>query len=165
MKTGAELSSCRRYRYALWRTWDEEKGRILFIGLNPSTADETVDDPTIRRCISYARQWGYGGIVIGNLFAYRSPHPRNLRQCADPVGPQNDRWLRKLRRQADLVVAMWGNGGAYRGRAGEVLPWFPKLMCLRLTGQGQPHHTRGLPDGLIPIPYPGAGCAIAGGKK
>lgn len=75
MKTGANLSECRRYRFSLWRIWDEALPYALFIGLNPSTADETANDPTITRCINFAKDWGYGGIYMANLFAYRATDP------------------------------------------------------------------------------------------
>jgi len=153
MKTYAELSYCRNYRYALWRTWDDEKGKAMFIGLNPSTANEIEDDRTIKRCISYAKQWGYGGIIMGNLFAYRTPSPAKMMMSNDPVGPENDTWLKRLSEEADIVVAMWGNSGSFLNRSNEVVKMFPSLMCLRITNAGQPHHTRGLPDGIKPIPY------------
>ena len=149
----AELSNCRKYRYALWRTWNDKKGKVLFIGLNPSTADETIDDTTITRCIRYATQWGYGGVIMGNLFAYRTPSPEEMKREKDPVGPDNDSWLKKLKEEADIVVAIWGNAGCHLGRSDKVAEMFPKMMCLRLTAKGQPHHTRGLPNGLQPIPY------------
>ena len=153
MKTRAELSSCRKYRYALWRAWDEGKDKVMFIGLNPSTADKVEDDRTIKRCISYAKQWGYGGIIMGNLFAYRTPSPDKMMQSKDPVGPENNTWLKRLSEQADIVVAMWGNSGGFLNRSREVTKMFPNLLCLRITGAGQPHHTRGLPNGIKPIPY------------
>lgn len=153
METHAELSNCRKYRYALWRTWDKSKEKVMFIGLNPATADEVEDDRTIRRCVNYAKQWGYGGIIMANLFAFRTQSPAEMMASTDPVGPENDRWLRDLASQAPLIVAMWGNLGKYRNRAFEVAKMFPELKCLRITGAGQPHHTRGLPNGLHPLPY------------
>lgn len=153
MKTDAILSSCRLYRYALWRTWDESKDKVMFIGLNPSTADETGDDRTISRCISYAKQWGYGGIIMGNLFAFRTPSPAEMISAEDPIGEKNDYWLKRLANNAALVVGMWGNSGAFLGRFEKVSAMFPNLHCLRLTKAGQPHHTRGLPDGIKAVPY------------
>lgn len=153
METGAVLSKCRQYRYALWRTWDPDKGKVMFIGLNPSYADEVENDMTITRCISYAKQWGYGGIIMGNLFAFRSPNPAEMRKSLNPVGPENDRWLEELAGQATDVVAIWGNSGTFQNRAVAVRKMFPELQCLRITGVGQPHHTRGLPNGLAPVPY------------
>ena len=153
METHAELSNCRKYRYALWRTWDKSKDKVMFIGLNPSTADEVEDDRTISRCISYAKQWSYGGIIMANLFAFRTSSPAEMMASSDPVGPENDRWLRTLASEAPMIVAMWGNSGTFRNRALEVTKIFPELKCLRVTGAGQPHHTRGLPNGLLPVPY------------
>lgn len=154
MQKGASLSECGKYRYALWRVWDENRGKVLFIGLNPSTADGSLDDTTIRRCMSYARQWGYGGILMGNLFAFRSTHPERLAGAVDPVGPENDAWLTRMAEQADLAVAMWGNGGCLWNRSTVVEEMIPDLYCLRVTGKGEPHHTRGLPDGIRPVPFP-----------
>ena len=81
---------------------------IAFIGLNPSTADEINDDPTIRRCIGFARRWGFGGMYMLNVFAYRSTNPRELRAATDPVGPRNDAALLTTSRRCDMVVACWG---------------------------------------------------------
>lgn len=153
MQRNAKFSACRRYRYALWRSWEPAGPKVLFIGLNPSTADETKDDATIRRCIAYAKQWGYGGMIMGNLFAYRSTDPAQLKSAEDPIGPDNDVWLRKLTKQAQSVVAMWGNHGCFLGRHQKVLAELPNPMCFKLTKRGQPHHTRGLPNGVRPVPY------------
>ena len=89
----AVFSPCRTYRYALSRVWAADKPYALFIGLNPSTADETLDDPTIRRCIDFAKRWGYGGLVMANLFAYRATNPSEMKAATDPVGVANDEWL------------------------------------------------------------------------
>lgn len=86
MKSEAILSVDRKYRYVLTRTWDETLPNIMFVGLNPSTADETTDDPTIRRCINFAKSWGYGGLYMVNLFAYRSTNPNNIRIVDNPIG-------------------------------------------------------------------------------
>lgn len=155
MNKDAVLSKCRSYRYALWRTWDESKPKVLFIGLNPSTADESTDDQTVRRCIGFAKQWGYGGIVMGNLFAFRSPSPSVMMAAAEPIGPENDTWLRRLQQEAKLTVAVWGNAGSHRNRYTEVMSLFPNLTCLRITKQGQPGHILYLPSDLKPFPYKG----------
>jgi len=91
--SGAVFSPCDRYRYVLWRTWKPHIPSVVFIGLNPSTADAQRNDPTIRRCIGFAQTWGYGGIIIANLFSYRATQPNTLRQVSDPVGPDTDQWL------------------------------------------------------------------------
>lgn len=95
------FSEDRAFRYTLWREWDVDSltgcaddlphGHQFaqFIGLNPSTADETRDDPTIRRCIGFAKLWGYGALCMTNLFAFRATKPRDMRQAADPIGPEN----------------------------------------------------------------------------
>lgn len=89
MKKGAIISDCQQYRYALWRIWDETKPFVMFIMLNPSKADAETDDNTVRRCIGFAKSWGYGGIYICNLFAYRSTDPKVLLKVDNPFGDQN----------------------------------------------------------------------------
>ena len=104
----ANFSSCRKYRYSLSRIWDNQKKFVLFIGLNPSTADEEVGDPTIRRCSGYAQKWGYGGLIMVNLFAYRTTLPSNLKKVKYPVGKDNDKFIMILSKKADITVAAWG---------------------------------------------------------
>ena len=113
MNKDAKLSDCRKYRYALWRTWDAEKPFVMFIGLNPSTADETEDDPTIRRCINYAKDWGYGGLCMVNLFAFRATEPNDMKNAIDPIGPENDEWLKNLSKDAGVIIGAWGNHGEF----------------------------------------------------
>ena len=103
----AFFSKDRLYRYALWRIWDNELPKVLFIGLNPSTADEVKDDPTIRRCIRYALDWGYGGYLMGNIFAYRSTDPKQLKIIDNPIGIDNNYWLKKLHTEATLTIGAW----------------------------------------------------------
>lgn len=139
MQKGAELSPCKTYRYALWRQWSDAPS-VSFVMLNPSTADETQDDPTIRRCISFAKQWGHGGIIVGNLFAFRSPNPNDLKAVTDAIGPKNNLWLERLAKQSTAVVGAWGNHGTYMRRGQEAAALFPKMQCLGLTKLGQPRH-------------------------
>lgn len=114
---------------------------VAFIGLNPSTADETADDPTIRRCVAFAKRWGYGGLVMLNLFAFRATDPRDMRSAASPVGPENDDHLRAVAAEAALVVAAWGVGGSYFGRDFRVRRLMGDgLMALGFTKSGQPRH-------------------------
>ena len=136
----ATFSNCRKYRYALSRSWDDKKKIVLFIGLNPSTADEKKDDPTICRCINYAQSWGYGGLQVANLFAYRATKPTKLRYVENPVGDDNDQQLIKLSKMADLTVAAWGNEGALFNRDKQVIKLIPNLMCLKINKSGQPAH-------------------------
>ena len=136
----ATFSDCRKYRYALSRTWDGKKKTILFIGLNPSTADEKIDDPTIRRCINYAQNWGYGSLLMVNLFAYRATIPTELKNVKNPIGNDNDLHIVELLKKVDLAVAAWGNEGSLLNRDKEVKKLIPNLMCLKINKSGQPAH-------------------------
>jgi hypothetical protein len=144
----ATFSSCRTYRYSLSRIWDKKKKYVLFIGLNPSTADEEADDPTIRRCINYAKNWGYGGFIMVNLFAYRSTLPSKLKKVKYPVGKGNDKYIVTLSKKADITVAVWGNNGNLYSRDKQVLSLIPSLMCLKINKSGQPAHPLYLNKGL-----------------
>jgi hypothetical protein len=109
MKRAAILSDDNKYRYQLSRIWDEEKPFILFIMLNPSTADADGDDQTIRRVINFAKSWGYGGFYVGNLYAFRSTDPKGLKHTDDPIGPENIANVQSLVGLTDKVVYAWGN--------------------------------------------------------
>ena len=147
----AFFSKDRKHRYALWRVWDNKLPKVLFIGLNPSTADEVKDDPTIRRCINYAKDWGYGGYIMGNIFAYRSTDPKNLKITNNPIGIDNNSWLIKLHSQASLTIGAWGNHGKYLDRGQEVINLIDNLYCLKITKEGHPSHPLYLPGNLKPI--------------
>lgn len=127
--------------------------------LNPSTADETEDDPTIRRCIAYARRWLYGGVVIGNIFAFRSTDPRALYEIAPPydglsiIGPYNDEALRFIGKRCERVVLAWGVHGTLHNRGREVAAFFDNPYCLGVTSEGHPKHPLYLPADLDPIPF------------
>jgi len=136
----ATISDCRKYRYALSRTWDDKMRTVLFIALNPSTADEINDDPTIRRCINYAKNWGFGSILVANLFAYRTTNPAILRYVNNPVGNDNDQHILDLSKKAHIIVAAWGNEGSLFNRDKEVARLIPNLMCLKVNKSGQPTH-------------------------
>ncbi|MFI5400343.1 MAG: DUF1643 domain-containing protein [SAR324 cluster bacterium] len=141
----ARFSRCGRYRYALTRTWGYG-GTVAFVMLNPSTADGTRDDPTIRRCIGLARGWGYGGIEVVNLFAWRATQPRDLRRAAAPEGASNRRALWAAIRRAEAVVLAWGNGGGWRDAGARLLRRLGSerpgqdLACLGWTRRGHPRH-------------------------
>lgn len=151
------LSPCRAYRYCLWRKWGGllTNGQYaVFVGLNPSTADEREDDPTIRRCVAYAKAWGYDALCMLNLFAFRATDPRDMQRAADPVGPENDEWIvRTIDDGAGVVVAAWGCGGSFLGRDRQVWALVPGLHCLRVTKDGHPQHPLYLPKHLTPIPW------------
>lgn len=142
---GAAFSPGRKYRYALWRTWDKNKPIVLFIGLNPSTADETKNDPTIRRCINFAKSWGFGGICMANLFAFRATKPPDMKQADDPIGPDNDKWLKQLAAEANGIVACWGTNGKFKNRDKQVKQMLPAMMCFGTTQCGNPKHPLYIP--------------------
>ena len=153
MNKGAYFSSDRIYRYLLYRVWDERKPYVLFVGLNPSTADENLNDPTIKRCMAFAGLWGYGGLYMANLFGFRATSPTALKLTEDPIGPDNDYCLFNHAETAGLVVAAWGNGGKHLNRGKEILARLPNPHYLHLTNEGQPQHPLYLGHGLRPIPY------------
>lgn len=138
---GATLSPCRQYRYSLWRIWNPELPRVAFIGLNPSTADETADDPTIRRCIGFAKSWGYGGLHMVNLFAFRATAPKVMKAAADPVGPDNNAALLACSQTAGLLIAAWGGDKFAQSRAAEVCKLLGRrIECLGFTDARAPRH-------------------------
>jgi hypothetical protein len=108
-KSSAVFSKCNKYRYSLTRVWNKSKPKIMFLMLNPSTADEVNDDPTIRRCIDFAKTWGFGGLYVCNLFAFRSTDPKGLLEINDPFGEQNLTYIRKLANKVDTIICAWGN--------------------------------------------------------
>lgn len=154
--SGAVFSACGQYRYALWRRWmSHAHDAVLFIGLNPSTADESADDPTIRRCIGYAKSWGYGAMYMANLFAWRATDPSEMKSVPLPIGPNNDAHLHRLiNHVCALSVAAWGSHGTHKGRAAQVMMIYSqRLRYLRLTKSGQPAHPLYLPKTLTPCPF------------
>ncbi|MGJ8641160.1 MAG: DUF1643 domain-containing protein [Opitutaceae bacterium] len=152
MKNTASLSDCRTYRYALWRTWDDSKPYALFIGLNPSTADETSDDPTLTRCINFAKSWGFGGVCMANLFAFRATQPSDMKAAVDPVGSENDAWLKKTARSAGVIIAGWGNHGTHLNRSVHVQEMIKNMHYLKLNKSGEPAHPLYLKATLQPKP-------------
>lgn len=136
----AIISNDAKYRYALWRTWDDQKPKVLFICLNPSTADAFQDDRTVRRCVDFAHRWGFGGIAIGNLFAYRATRPQELIGLKDAVGKDNDLWLTKLRDDCSEWIAAWGADSVVNKREATVVSMFSSLKCLGVTRLGHPRH-------------------------
>ena len=145
----AVFSEDRIYRYLLRRRVGESLRRVLFIMLNPSKADETRNDATIRRCIGFARGWGFGLLEVVNLFALMSTDPKALLEADDPVGPDNDAAIRAALESADTVVLAWGNHGLdHENRVAEVtaMAWkAARTFCLGLTLKGAPRHPLRLP--------------------
>lgn len=154
---GAEISECGRYRYRLWRKWTDSKHAmmLLFIMLNPSKADATHDDPTIRRCIGFAKAWGFSGIIVANLFAIRATRPSEMdyyaTQGIDPVGPDNDAVLAELSKAVNVtVVFAWGCFPQYKQRMEKVISLFPDALAINISKDGYPNHPLYLPSYLKP---------------
>ncbi len=154
MNRSAVLSPDGVYRYHLTRTWGDGD-RAVFIMLSPSTADAFQDDPTIRRCMGYARAWSLDGIELVNLYAFRATVPSDLWSVSDPVGPENHRWLAAAGLSPFPLIATWGNQ-ARQDRVNDVLrlPGFERLTCLTVTKSGAPAHPLYLPKGLTPTSWP-----------
>lgn len=176
--SGATFSADRRYRYNLWRRWSDEP-MLMVIGLNPSTADEHANDPTVRRCIDYAKRWGLGGLHMMNLFAFRATNPavmrahytalgargglrevllENLEEHIIPIGQrvhQND---------GGALLAAWGHWGAFLSMSQTAVSRIAQegipVACLGLTQSGQPRHALYLLKGAQPVPFIGDGCKL-----
>lgn len=179
MKRTTEFSNGRVFRYTLWREWPaptpdmlftpdphlayypgQHHQFVMFIGLNPSVADETKDDPTIRRCIGFAQSWGFGALCMTNLFAYRSTDPDVMKNNTAHIGPANDTWLLKAAKEATLIIAAWGKHGRHADREARVLKMFfdckVKLHCLRYNQDGTPEHPLYIPKDTQPVEFDGA---------
>ncbi|HEY9643243.1 MAG TPA: DUF1643 domain-containing protein [Coleofasciculaceae cyanobacterium] len=145
----------KRYRYSLSRQWEEDGDRIAFIMLNPSTADDQNNDPTIRRCIRFAQAWGYGSLEVVNLFALRATHPQQLRQVEDPVGVECDRYILQAVRAAESTVIAWGNWGRLQNRDRAVLALLSSanVHCLGVNQSGQPRHPLYLKATAQPVQF------------
>lgn len=175
---GAHISKCGRYRYLLWREWrgthdpknwnwwDYEDGKgdpvgqpksCVFVMLNPSTADGNVDDPTIRRCVAFAKAWKYERLEVVNLFAYRATKPQELlglHHSADPVGVDNQDHIERHtgRASAGIVIAAWGHHGAHLQQDETVRGWISRpLHALGFTAQGHPRHPLYMPASASPV--------------
>lgn len=163
MQREATISDDGRYRYDLTRRWGEGP-TFTWVMLNPSTADASTDDPTLRMVMGYSHAAGAGRAVVVNLFAYRTPFPRDLFKAHDPIGPDNDAFVRLWATNADRVVLAWGAEAqvrkwAHRGRAAAVLDqlrqWRPEgLWCVERTATGQPRHPlyTKVANGLVAYP-------------
>ena len=159
----AIISEDGKYRYRLERTWDESGVKVLFIMLNPSTADAINDDATIRRCIDFAKRWGYGGLLVGNLFAYRATKPTELLNAENPIGEDNLKYLNEMYGEVTRAVCAWGNGkiidrlskktGDYKPLSG----WLGHLSYLELSNDGTPKHPLYLKKELQPTRYTNTG--------
>jgi hypothetical protein len=158
-KKGATFSPCENYRYTLLREWSclsDKAGYVLFIMLNPSTADEHILDPTVRRCVQYAIDWGYKEMHVVNIFAWRSTDPKGLDDNLDPIGIDNDKCIYSEVEEADLVIAAWGTHGTFKNRGEQVTEMITKLKniyCLKKVKGDIPGHPLYLKRNLTPIIY------------
>lgn len=155
--SGAAFSECRRYRYRLWRTWDAAKPTITFCMLNPSTADDVKNDPTVERCERRAREWGYGRLFVVNLFAWRSTDPKGMLAAADPVGPDNYDAITDAICGSRMFVCAWGAHGKWLGMGDLLLrriaEFYPgRAYALKINRDGTPAHPLYLPYTLKPEP-------------
>lgn len=169
--SSAVISPDGRYRYQLRRRVGPSARPCAFVMLNPSTADATEDDPTIRRCMAFAARWGCGELIVVNLFAVRATKPAEMLKADDPVGPDNMEHIKKVadyvargilaedrrgpfRHLAGPVVCAWGNHGPYMGQDETVLGWLEAEgvtpMALKVTKAGEPCHPLYLPATLEP---------------
>ena len=157
----AIFSDCKKYRYALFRIWDKERGKIAFIGLNPSTADEIKNDSTVSTCIRHAKSWGFGGMIMLNIFAYRATDPKKMKSADNPIGTKNDQAIKKYTglREVSKVICAWGNDGAYLNRGREVCEAIIErrvvTYAFKVNQSGEPHHPLYLPKDIVPVIYKG----------
>ena len=164
MKKRATISDCNKYRYELLREWDKDKGKVLFIMLNPSTACGVSDDLTTIRCVNFAKKWGYGGIMIGNIYPFRAKRPKDLKKWIKGYGDlynaseydDNINHLHEMIVKADLVVCAWGGNHSGMPDFLEIGEYpLKKLHYLELCNDGiTPKHPLGnLSKDLVPIKY------------
>ncbi|MBE9061028.1 DUF1643 domain-containing protein [cf. Phormidesmis sp. LEGE 11477] len=162
MERTAVFDQTGKYRYCLGRRWQPGGSSVAFVMLNPSQADASRDDPTLRACTQFAQRWQYAALEVVNLFGYRTPHPAQLKQALnqaeDPIGDQNDRYLLQTVEEADQVVLAWGNWGSLAGRDRTILtlltPHWAKLTYLQLNRSGQPRHPLYISRSVLPQRYP-----------
>lgn len=150
---GAYFSKCRQYRYRLWRIWNDTLPLVMFIGLNPSTANETEDDATIRRVMRFARDWGYGGCVMVNLFPYVSTDPAKLIECGKEELYRNRWCLFFVAQQCEEIIFAWGNFNAAIEGGNEVAKMFPHGKCLKKNKNGSPIHPLYVAANTVPVKY------------
>jgi hypothetical protein len=154
----AEYSDCELYRYTLTRVWDEGGARALFVMLNPSTATEVQNDPTVERCERRARALGFGAFRVLNIFAFRATDPRDMRAATDPVGPGNDAAILDSLPWADRVICAWGTHGAHLNRGTEVERLLrgagAELFHLGLSKDGHPKHPLYIGYAVQPVGWP-----------
>jgi hypothetical protein len=140
MKKGAHISIDKKYRYSLYRIWNDELPKVAFICLNPSIADDKIDDPTINRCIEFAKSWGYGGFYMLNLFAFRATNPSELTKVNDPIGMDNQNVILETITKVDKVICAWGNEGILLNQNKKILSIIENPYCIKINSSGEPSH-------------------------
>lgn len=140
IKSIAKYSDCEKYRYVLTRVWNDKGERVMFIGLNPSTANEIKNDPTVTRMVNFSKKWGFGSITVCNLFAFRSTFPKYMKSKEDPVGTQTDKLIKEELNNVKLVVAAWGNHGKFLNRSTEILKYLKDFHHFGFTKLNEPRH-------------------------
>jgi hypothetical protein len=150
---GALFSDQRDYRYALWRIWDNTLPKVMFIGLNPSTANENENDPTIRRVVSFARSWGYGGVFMMNLFPFVTPYPDVLQLHSVLESDKNEVGLNSFSKKAERIVFAWGNFKEAQEMAKKVIEMFPDAYCLGVNKNRSPKHPLYIAGSTRPVKY------------
>lgn len=153
MKRGAIFSPCKKYRYMLWRCWDINLPSVMFIMLNPSTADGEKDDPTCRRVIGISKKLGFGQVYMLNLFAYITPYPGELIDQEDPIGEDNVRYLMSYAHTASTVIYAYGASEEARVRAIMMYNQLPDGMALMINKDGSPRHPLYVPNYVKLVPF------------
>ena len=153
INSNAIFSENKIHRYVLIREWDLNKPSLMIVSLNPSTADEKINDPTIRRCLGFAKRWGFGKLFVTNLFSLRATLPTDLFNSKNPIGNKNDYWLKKLSKNVNKVVLAYGNHGKFKERHDEILKIIDNPYCIKKSKTGMPMHPLYLKYTKKPISY------------
>ncbi len=157
MIKNAVFDKNRIYRYMLSRQWGKSNDNFInFVLLNPSTADEKIDDPTIKACIKFAQNLKFGGLYVTNLFAYRTKSPKKLKESKNPIGEENNKYIKKYAHKSKSVVVAWGNHGNFLNRDREVLKILSEIKpphCLEITKLGSPKHPLYIKRTAKPFPF------------
>jgi hypothetical protein len=152
----AYTSECGKYRYTLTRNWslpNESTRTVVFVGLNPSTADAVLDDPTVRRCIGFAKTWGFNRLVMVNLFAFRATKPSDLKKAKNPMGFYNLAAILDTTTKAELTIAAWGAHGSFHDMGNYMIRYLHNPHHLGLTKNRQPKHPLYLKANVKPQPF------------
>jgi hypothetical protein len=152
INSGARFSDCRKYRYALWRIWNNDLRPVMWIGLNPSKANESKNDNTISTVKALSENWGYGGFYMMNLFAIVSTDPGLLKTHPDPLG-DNDGWIEKIAARCKDVVFAWGGFKETKERCQKIITQFPEALCIKILKDGSPKHPLYTPHSALPIKF------------